>query len=86
VLGTDIGMERGDLDIRLGRTGDPEVEDLGLSRRVHEDVLQLEVAVHDALLMGVLDAMADLRHQLETLADVQPALGGMLSRFSPSCC
>jgi hypothetical protein len=44
-----------------------EVEDLRLPGLVDEDVAGLEVAVDHALLVGVLDGVADLATELQTL-------------------
>ena len=42
---------------------------------VDQDVGRLQVAVDDALLVGVLDRLADLDEQSEPLADGEPVLG-----------
>jgi hypothetical protein len=54
----------------LGGLGDAEVDHLGHGHAVvqrDEDVRRLDVAVDDALLVGVLDGVADLDEQLEPL-------------------
>lgn len=43
------------------RLGDPEVRDLGYTGLVDEDVLRLDIAVDDALFVGVLQRRGDLR-------------------------
>ena len=61
-----------------GRLGDAEVDDLRHRRAVvqrHQDVRRLEVAVDDALLVGVLHGLADLDEQLQPLAERQVGAG-----------
>ncbi len=45
--------------------GDPEVHDLDLALRRHADVGGLDVAVHDAVAVGVAEAVADLADDVE---------------------
>ena len=55
----------------LGRFGDPEIDHLWHRHSVvqrDEDVGRLDVAVDDALLVRVLDGVADLAEQFEALA------------------
>ena len=74
----DIGLPRGGLDIGVGRPGHAEIKNLRLSRGIYQDVSRLEVAVDDALLMSVMNALANLRHQLKALARAQLVLVGEL--------
>ena len=56
---------------RAGRLGDAEVDHLGHRLAVVEgdqDVRRLQVAVDDALLVGVLHGLADRDEELEPLA------------------
>ena len=60
-----------------GGLGDAEVDDLGHRPAVvqrDQDVRRLEVAVDDALLMGVLHGLADVDEQLQPLARRQLVL------------
>ena len=54
--------------VGVDRAGQAEVEDLRLSRRIDEDVRRLQIAMDDALLVRVLDGVADLREQLSRSA------------------
>ena len=68
---TDVGLQR---RVRVG-VGEPrhaEIEDVGLARFVHQDVGGLEIAMDDRALVRVLDAVANLRHQLQPLPQVEP--------------
>ena len=47
--------------------GDAEVRDLHPALFVEQDVLRLDVAVDDALLVGVLQRLANLRHDGQRL-------------------
>ena len=63
----DLLVER---DGRLGpfsayQLGDAEVGDLHLAARIQENVLRLDVAVDDAVIVRVLQRLADLRHDGE---------------------
>ena len=66
----------------LGRLGDPEVDDGGDRLPVghpDQDVAGLEVAVDDALLVGVLDPAADAEEELEPVTQIEVvpvAVGG----------
>ena len=53
---------------RAEQLGEAEVGDLHAAARVEQDVLGLDVAVHDALVVRVLQRVADLRHDRERLA------------------
>ena len=73
----DAGEKRLAGGILLDGLGDAEVDDLrhGLSVALgHEDVRGLEVAVDDALLVGVIDGGADVAEQFEALAGVEIVL------------
>ncbi len=71
-----LGQHRGATDL-VGRLGDAEVRDLHAALDRHHDVLGLEVAMHDATLLGVREAgqgafqhAADLRQR--HVPDVRP--------------
>src|SRR2546425_6812247 len=56
---------------RLRGFGDAEVDNLGYSHAIvdrDQNVRGFEVAMDDALLVGMLDGLADLREQIESLA------------------
>ena len=53
--------------------GDAEVEQLRRAFRGHQDVRGLQVAVHDQVLVCVLDGAADVEEQLQSLAHVRAA-------------
>ncbi len=82
LLGRHVG-ERADLragarDLRRGAAelGDPEVEDVGPRGGVDEDVLGLQVAVDDALLVRVLDGARHVAERLERPVEREPVLPG----------
>ena len=61
--------------VKVGRLGDPEVDDLGDGPVIldgHQDVRGLEVAVDDALLMGMLDRLADGDEEPEAVLGGEP--------------
>ncbi|HEY7117587.1 MAG TPA: hypothetical protein VH475_13445 [Tepidisphaeraceae bacterium] len=65
----------------VGGLGDAEVDHLGDRPAVDQrdqDVRGLDVAVDDALLVGVLDGLADGDEQLETLAGREPVVVAIL--------
>jgi hypothetical protein len=71
--GAGLGVQGGD-DIRVGHPGQTEVEDLDLERAAatgalrahpHQDVGGLEVAMHDAALMRVVDPLADPHEKMQ---------------------
>lgn len=62
-------------ELRADGLGDPEVDDLGMRLAVDhgdEDVRRLEVAVDDALVVGVLDGETDALEELEPALDGEP--------------
>ncbi len=62
-LMTALAQVRAALERHVARQqGDPEIQNFGLVRFVHEDVAGLEVTVDHALLMSVLNALAHLHH------------------------
>ena len=61
-------------------TGEPEVGDLDLPALVDEDVVGLEVAVHDPLRMGGGEATAGGKVQLDDLLPSLPFLSFLKSR------
>ena len=58
--------------------GQAEVGDLHAALAVQQDVLRLDVAVDDALLVGVLQGVADLRHDPQRLLRLQVAVAQQL--------
>ena len=58
------------------RTGDPEVGDLHLAAAVQEDVLRLDVAVDEALLVREVEAVGDRDRELDRSGRGQRALAG----------
>jgi len=48
--------------------GEPPVDDHSLAKRAHQDVVRLEVAVHDQVLVRVAHGGAHLQEQLHALA------------------
>ena len=71
-----LGPAGGRAQVGVGGAGDAEVEHLGLAGLVHQDVAGLEVAVDDALVVGVLHRVADPRQQLQRVRRVEAAAGG----------
>ena len=75
---------------RLGARGDAEVEhfdEVGLARPVGEDdVVRLQIAVDDALLVRLLERAADLPQDLERRAPevIGPLVSMTLLRGSPA--
>ena len=52
---------------RAQQLGDPEIRDLHPALFVEQDVLRLDVAVDDALLVRILERLADRRHDDQRL-------------------
>ncbi len=59
----DASAARRRASIGIARVRDAEVEHLGLAEGIDEDVVGLEIAMHDALLVGVLDGFCELDEQ-----------------------
>jgi hypothetical protein len=59
----------------LGELGDPEVDDLRIAAARHDQVLRLQVAVHDAGGVGAGQAVGDARQQLEDRGAVARGTG-----------
>lgn len=59
---------------------DPEIEDLGLARRIHEDVFRLQVAMNHAMMMGELDGVANPHQQRQSLQRVEALCVGILHK------
>ena len=55
----------GQVEGRVCRARDTEVEQLGFAMRVHKDVAGLEIPVDDAVLVGVLNGIRGLDQELE---------------------
>ena len=69
--------------IPVRELGQTEVGDLQLAAFVQQQVLRLDVAVDDAVVMGVLQGRADLRHDGQRLARRQPAAVQQLPQVGP---
>ena len=67
-------------DLRRAGAGDAEVRDPGAALAVDEDVLRLQVAMDDPVLVRELRAGEDLADDLERLADREPAADQVLER------
>ena len=65
------------LGVGLHRAGDAKVDHLGITRPVDQDVGRLEVAVHDALAVGMGDAGAGPREEGDPVAGRQAAFPGV---------
>ena len=66
------GLGHALLDVERAR--DAEVSHLCATVAVQQDVLRLDVAMHEAVLVGEPQRAGDLDRDLERLTDVQPAL------------
>ena len=64
--------------VGVGGAGHAEVEHFRLSGLLHEDVGGLQVAVDDALVVGVLHRVAHPRHQAHAGAEVEAVAAGVL--------
>ena len=58
---------------RIEQLRDAEVEQLRRAFGRHQDVGGLQVAVHDQVLVRVLDGAADVEEQLQPLAQIRAA-------------
>jgi hypothetical protein len=67
-------------DLRRAGTRNPEVGDSGATLAVDEDVLGLQVAMDDPVLVRELRAGEDLAHDLQRLADRKSAADQVLQR------
>ena len=79
---TVAGRYRCGRQLLVDRLGNPEVDDLGDRHAIvqrHQNVGRLDVAVDDALLMGVLDRVADRDEQLQPLAGCQVVVVAVLA-------
>ena len=61
------------LNVRFAHPGHAEVQDLGLSPLVDQDVAWLQVAMDHPFLMGMMDGIADLAEELQALPGAQIA-------------
>ena len=68
----------------VGGAGHAEVEHLGLAGLVHQDVAWLQVAVDDALVVGVLHRVAHLRQQLQPCGRTELLAAGVLVERQPA--
>jgi hypothetical protein len=59
-----------------GDLRDPEIEDLDLTRAEHDHVRGLDVAVHDAFLVGEVKPVAELPHDVELVLQAELRLPG----------
>jgi hypothetical protein len=84
--GPELGEERAFGQPLVDGLGDAEIDDLGDGLAVVErdqDVGRFDVAVDDALLVGVLDGLADRDEQLQPLPGVEPVLVAILGDRHP---
>ena len=72
------GQAGGGQQVGVGGVGHAEVEHLRLAGLIHQDVGRLEVAVDDALVVGVLHRVAHPRHQLDAGGEVEAVTVGVL--------
>ncbi len=79
-----LGSARGRQKVGGGDMGDAEVEHLGLAGLIDQDVAGLEVAMNDALFVGVLHRVAHLGQQLEARRRVETATAGVLVQGHPA--
>jgi hypothetical protein len=77
------GGLQGGLPVRVGGARHAEVQDLGLARRVDQDVRRLQVPVDDRLLMGVMDGIADAGDQLQFLPHARVRARHVLAQRGP---
>ena len=81
---TGLGSARGRQEVGGGDVGDAEVEHLGLAGFIDQDVAGLEVAMNDALVVGVLHRVAHPGQQLEARRRVETATAGVLVQGHPA--
>ena len=81
---TGLGSARGRQQVGGGDVGDAEVEHLGLAGFVDQDVAGLEVAMDDALVVGMLHRVAHLGQQFEARGRVGTARADVLIQGHPA--
>ena len=79
-----LGAGQGEVALLPEDLGDAEIRDLHPAAFIQQDVLRLDVAVHDALLVRELQRLADLRHDLQRLHGVICLARSNCRRFTPS--
>ena len=86
VIGTEDGPGLGEIRIALVQNefGEPEIEDLGASRRRDHDVAGLEIAMDDAMAMGLGQPLGDLAAEPEGLRQADVPAWISRERVSPS--
>ena len=62
----------------IGYACDAEIQNLWMAILIDHDVGGLQIAVNDAALVGVMNRVADLSHELEAPCSGQPTGDGML--------
>ena len=62
------GFRQADFGLRAHDFGNAKVGDLHPAFPVQQDVLRLDIPVHDAFVVGELQRLANLRHDLQGLA------------------
>ncbi len=67
---TKIRLARS-LGVGVSYPGNAEIENLGLPRLIDQYVTGLQIAMDDAALVGMLDRLADTRHQFQPLAGIK---------------
>ena len=65
-------------------TRDAEVENLGLSRFIHQDVARFEIAMNKPALVRVVDRVTDFRHHLQPLPGVEMMRLGVVPQRLPA--
>ena len=79
-----LGSARGRQKVGGGDVGNAEVEHLGLAGLIDQDVAGLEVAMNDALVVGVLHRVAHPGQQFEARCRVETATAGVLVQGHPA--
>ena len=77
-------VKRQVLGLAADQLGQAEVGDLHPALLVQQDVLRLDVAVDDAVVVGVLEGLADLRHDGQGLLGASLPASSSRRRFTPS--